>query len=164
MPARINYMAASHDTFEAMRDLQQRVNNSGLDSGLVHLIYLLVSRINGCAYCIDMHSKDLRAGGESEPRIDLVEVWDEVDLYSERERTAFAWAESVTRVSETHVPEHVFLRARQEFTPEELVKLTLAVVTINAWNRFAISFRSEPGHYQPAHHGKGKTSAAETQS
>jgi len=108
MPARLNYIAASHDVLDAMRDLQQRVNKSGLEPSLLNLVDLLVSRINGCAYCIDMHSKDLRAAGESELRIDLVSVWQETDLYSERERAAFAWAESVTKVSETHVPDEVF--------------------------------------------------------
>lgn len=149
MPARLNYLAASHETLEAMRDLQNKVNAIGLESRLVHLVYLLVSRMNGCAYCIDMHSKDLRAEGESELRIDLVSVWAETDLYTEREQAAFAWAEAVTRVGETHVPDEVFAHARRQFSEEELVKLTLAVVVINGWNRFAISFRSEPGHYRP---------------
>jgi AhpD family alkylhydroperoxidase len=147
--ARLNYIAASHDTFKAMLALQKQVSNSGLETRLVHLVYLLVSRINGCAYCIDMHSQDLRADGESELRIDLVSVWDETDIYSERERAAFAWAQAVTRVSETHVPDEVFALASKSFSAEELVKLTLAVAAINAWNRFAISFRSEPGHYRP---------------
>ena len=150
MPARLNFLTASHDVLEAMKDLQQRVSESGLETRLLHLVYLVVSRINGCAYCIDMHSKDLRAEGETDLRIDLVSVWEEVDVYSERERAAFTWAESVTKVSETHVPDEVFARARQHFSPEELVKLTLAIVTINAWNRFCISFRAEPGRYQPA--------------
>ena len=150
MPARLNYLTASRDVFEAMMDLQKRVSNSGLETRLLHLMYLLVSRINGCAYCIDMHSIDLRAEGESDIRIDLVSVWDEVDIYTDRERAAFAWAEAVTKVSESHVPDAVFARARQYFSPEEMAKLTLAIVTINSWNRFAISFRSEPGHYHPA--------------
>lgn len=150
MAARLNYLAVSQDTLQAMLDLQNRVSHSGLETRLLHLLYLLVSRINGCAYCIDMHSKDLRADGETELRVDLISVWDEVDVYTEREKAAFAWAESVTLVSQTHVPDEVFARARQQFSEAELVKLTLAVVTINAWNRFAISFRSEPGHYRPA--------------
>lgn len=150
MPARLNFLTASRETLEAMLELQNKVSNSGLESRLLHLVYLLVSRINGCAYCIDMHSKDLRAEGESELRIDLVSVWEETDLYSEREQAAFAWAESVTRVSQTHVPDEVFARARKQFSEEELVKLTLAVVAINGWNRLCISFRNEPGRYQPA--------------
>ena len=150
MPARLNYITASRDVFEAMMDLQKRVSNSGLETRLVHLVYLLVSRINGCAYCIDMHSIDLRVEGETEIRIDLVSVWEEVDIYSDRERAAFAWADAVTRVGETHVPDEVFSHAREHFSPEELAKLTLAIITINGWNRIAISFRSEPGHYRPA--------------
>ncbi len=160
MPARLNYVTASHNAFQAMMDLQQRVSKSGLDASLLNLVDLLVSRINGCAYCIDMHSKDLRAAGETELRIDLVPVWEEVDIYSDRERAAFAWAEAVTKVSQTHVPDEVFTRARQHFSPEELVNLTLAVVAINGWNRFAISFRSEPGHYQPAKRVVEKAPAA----
>ena len=154
MPARLNFMTASRDVSEAMMDLQQRVSNSGLESSLLNLVYLVVSRINGCAYCIDMHTKDLHAEGETDLRIDLVSVWEEVDLYSERERAAFAWAESVTRVSETHVPDQAFARARQHFSPEQLAKLTLAIVAINGWNRFCISFRAEPGHYKPGQAGK----------
>jgi AhpD family alkylhydroperoxidase len=148
MPARLNLLTTSRDTLDAMLALQNTVSHSGLESRLLHLVYLVVSRINGCAYCIDMHSKDLRAEGESELRIDLISVWEETDLYTEREQAAFAWAESVTRVSETRVPDAVFARARKEFSEEELMKLTLAVVAINGWNRFCISFRSEPGHYQ----------------
>ena len=124
------------------------------------LVYLLVSRINGCAYCIDMHSQDLRALGEDELRIDMVSVWDESPCYSDRERAAFAWAESVTKVSETHVPDDVFVQVRQHFSEEALAKLTLAVVTINAWNRFCISFRQEPGHYKPGQHQTTETRAA----
>ncbi len=148
--ARLNFTTASSDVMQAMLQLQERVSNLGLETRLLHLVYLVVSRINGCAYCIDMHSKDLHAEGESDLRIDLVSVWAETDLYSEREQAAFEWAESVTRVSETHVPDEVFARARKSFSEEELAKLTLAVVTINAWNRFCISFRVEPGHYRPA--------------
>lgn len=157
MPARLNLLSAPPDVMNAMYHLQNAVSSSGLESRLLHLVYLLVSRINGCAYCIDMHSKDLRAENETELRIDLVSVWEEVDVYSDREQAAFAWAESVTRVSETHVPDEVFQRARKQFSLEELAKLTLAVVAINGWNRFAISFRAEPGHYKPGLHAQAKT-------
>ena len=162
MPARLNFLTASRDSMQAMLDLQSKVSNSGLESRLLHLVYLVVSRINGCAYCIDMHSQDLRAEGESELRIDLVSVWEEVDLYTEREQAAFAWAESVTRVSATHVPDEVFARATRQFSEEELVKLTLAVVAVNGWNRFCISFRAEPGHYRPGMHDQVKTPATST--
>ncbi len=160
MTARMNYLNVPKDVTQAMTELQAHVTNCGLDPQLLNLVYLLVSRINGCAYCIDMHSKDLRAMGESELRIDLVSVWAESPGYSDRERAAFGWAESVTRISETHVPEDAFIRARQQFSEEELAKLTLAVVTINGWNRFAISFRFEPGHYKAGQHAASKTHAA----
>ncbi len=159
MPARLNFYTTSIEVTQAMRDLQNAVSNSGLESRLLHLVYLLVSRINGCAYCIDMHSQDLRAEGETQLRIDLVSVWEEVDLYTEREQAALAWADAVTRVSETHVPDEVFARARKQFSEEELVKLTLAVVTINGWNRFCIGFRSEPGHYRPGMHAETKATS-----
>jgi|SRR5208283_2920571 len=107
MTARLNYINVSHDAAKAMFDLQAHVSNSSLEPALVDLMYLLVSRINGCAYCIDMHSKDLRAMGESDLRIDLVHEWPEALCYSDRERAAFAWAESVTKVRETHVPDDV---------------------------------------------------------
>ena len=160
MPSRLTDPTALHEVYGAMTELQKHVSEGGLDKRLLHLVYLLVSRINGCAYCIDMHSKDLRADGESELRIDLASVWDEVDIYSDREKAAFAWAESLTKVSETHVPDEVFARASQHFSQKELAKLTLAIVTINAWNRFAIGFRSEPGHYRPAKQAVGKAPAA----
>jgi AhpD family alkylhydroperoxidase len=160
MTARMNYLHAPKDVIKAMMDLQAPVTNSSLEPKLVNLVHLLVSRINGCAYCIDMHSKDLRALGETELRIDLVSVWDESPGYSDRERAAFAWAESVTKVSETHVPDDVYALARKHFSEEELAKLTLAVVAINGWNRFCISFRLEPGHYTPGQHDLSKTQAA----
>ena len=160
MTARMNYLNAPKDVTKAMMDLQAQVTNGGLDPKLLNLVYLVVSRINGCAYCIDMHSKDLRAMGETDLRIDLVSVWEESPGYSDRERAALAWAESVTKVSETHVPDDVFALARQHFSEEDLAKLTPAIVTINAWNRFAISFRLEPGHYQPGQHEVTKTRAA----
>lgn len=150
MAARINFANPSLGVLQPMLQLQEHVNQSGLEKNLVHLLYLVVSRINGCAYCIDMHSKDLRAEGESELRIDLVSVWDEVEnVYSERERAAFAWAEAVTKVSETHVPDEVFERVRKHFSEEEIARLTLALVAINGWNRLCIGFRAEAGQYQP---------------
>ncbi len=146
---RIDYRRVGQDVYKAMGELQAHVDNSGLDPLLLNLVYLRVSEINGCAYCIDMHSKDLRAMGESDIRLDLINVWREApSFYSEREQAALAWAESVTRVSETHVPDEDFESARKHFSEEELAKLTLAIVTINGWNRFAISARSEPGRYR----------------
>ncbi|MBE3561136.1 MAG: carboxymuconolactone decarboxylase family protein, partial [Ktedonobacteraceae bacterium] len=102
-----------------------------------------------CAYCIDMHTKDARAAGESEQRLYLLSAWREAPFYSERERAALEWTEAVTLIADNHVPDEVFERVRPHFTDEELVNLTLAIVAINGWNRFSISFRTEPGTYQP---------------
>ena len=120
-----------------------------LDSTLRHLIKIRASQINGCAYCIDMHTKDARLMGESEQRIYALSAWRETPFFTDRERAALEWAETVTRVSETHVPDDVYERVRQQFSESELVALTFAVVAINAWNRLAISFRAPAGTYQP---------------
>ncbi|GHO87400.1 hypothetical protein KSZ_54060 [Dictyobacter formicarum] len=108
------------------------------------------SQINGCAYCVDMHSLDARAGGESEQRLYALPVWHETPFFSERERAALLWTEKLTLISIDHVPDEVYEQVRAQFSETELANLTLLVATINAWNRFAISFRSEPGHYQPS--------------
>jgi AhpD family alkylhydroperoxidase len=139
------------DVFKAMLSLESAVKASGLENNLLDLVKLRASQINGCAYCIDTHSKDLRANGESEERLYLLDAWREAPFYSDRERAALAWTEALTLVSEDHVPDAVFEQARQQFSEEELVKLTLAIVAINGWNRFSIAFRAVPGHYQPVH-------------
>jgi len=126
------------------------VKNSGLDHSLLELIKLRVSQINGCAFCVDMHWKDARAEGETEERLYMLSAWGEATVYSAKERAALALAESVTLVSQTHVPDDVYNEAKKHFTETELVNLVLAIVTINGWNRLAITFRSEPGKYQPA--------------
>jgi AhpD family alkylhydroperoxidase len=122
------------------------------------LIKLRVSQINGCAYCIDMHWKDLRATGETEQRLYALDAWRESPFYTERERAALAWAEAVTRVTDSHVPDEVFEQARSQFDDDELANLTLGIVAINGWNRLCISFRVPPGTYQPA--GKEQEVAA----
>ena len=114
---------------------------------LVDLVYLRVSLVNGCAYCVDMHSKDLRAAGETEQRVYSLSVWRETPYYSERERAALAWAEAVTTLGEGHIGDEVYETARRFFSPQELVELTLAVATINAWNRIEIACRAVPGAY-----------------
>jgi len=116
---------------------------------LLHLIRLRASQINGCAYCLDMHWKDLRAIGESEQRMYSLDAWEESPFYSDRERAALAWAEAVTRVSETHVPDAVYEEAKKQFSGKELADLTVAVATINMWNRLLIAGRATPGTYQP---------------
>jgi AhpD family alkylhydroperoxidase len=133
-----------------MLGLETYVGESGLEAPLLELVRMRASQINGCAYCLDMHSKDARAGGESEQRLYLLQAWKESPFYSDRERAALAWTEAITRISETHVPDSVYNEARKHFTEAELVALTMAIITINGWNRIAIAFRSTPGTYQPA--------------
>ncbi len=145
METRIDPRKAAPEVYRAMLALESAVRAGGLERNLLDLVRLRASQLNGCAYCIDMHSKDLRAEGESEQRIYVLEAWREAPFYSERERTALAWTEAVTLVAHGHVPDEVYEQARQQFTDEELAKLTLAVVAINGWNRFAIAFRKMPG-------------------
>ncbi len=119
-----------------------------IEENLLHLIELRVSQLNGCAYCIDMHSKDLRAIGETEQRLYLLDAWRESPFYTERERAAFAWAEAVTFVTNGHVSDEVYEETRKEFNEQELIDLTFAVATINSWNRLNIAFRTEAGGYK----------------
>jgi AhpD family alkylhydroperoxidase len=149
MHPRIDHRKASPGAMKAMFGLERYVHESGLPAGLVDLVKLRVSQINGCAYCIDMHTKDLRAAGETEQRLYLLDAWREAPFYSEPERAALAWAEAVTLVTEGHVPDEVYQNARNQFNEDELVNLTMAVVAINGWNRLSIAFRSVPGSYQP---------------
>jgi AhpD family alkylhydroperoxidase len=132
-----------------MRALEAYVRGSGLEKNLLELVKMRASQINGCAYCLDMHSKDARAAGETEQRLYALNAWEESPFYTERERAALAWTEAVTLVSETHVPDEVYQETRKHFDDKELVALTFAIVTINGWNRLAISFRALPGTYQP---------------
>ncbi len=134
---------------QAMRGLERYVRTCGLEPELLELVKLRASYLNGCAFCVDMHSKDARAGGESEQRIYAVPVWRETPFFTERERAALAWTEAVTELGRSGVPDALFEEVRGHFTDEELVNLTMAIVTINGWNRLAVSFRSEPGSYQP---------------
>jgi AhpD family alkylhydroperoxidase len=154
MKSRINFNPKS-GVFQAMMALETYVRkSSGLEPSLLQLVRMRSSQINGCAYCLDMHSKDARVEGETEQRLYCLPAWRETPFYSERERAALAWTEAVTQVSEDHVPDEVFELARTQFSEEELGQLTLAIVSINGWNRFSIAFRAVPGIYQPAgiHH------------
>jgi AhpD family alkylhydroperoxidase len=151
METRIDAIKAAPEVYRAMLALESVVNSSGLEGHLLDLVRLRASQINGCAYCIDMHSQDLRAEGETEQRLFLLDAWREAPFYSERERAALAWTEAVTQVAKGHVPDDVYEEARKHFRDDELVKLTLAIVAINGWNRFGIAFRATPGHYQPLH-------------
>ena len=152
MTQRIDFTKVAPNAVKAMMGLQHYVNGSGLEHSLLELVKMRASQINGCAYCLDMHSKDARARGETEQRLYLLDAWHEAPFYTERERAALAWTEALTLVSTDHVPDEMFERARAQFSEEELVKLTLAVVAINGWNRIAIGFRAEPGTYRPASH------------
>jgi AhpD family alkylhydroperoxidase len=133
-----------------MLGLEKYLHQSGLEESLLHLIKLRASQINGCAYCLDMHWKDLKAIGEQDHRLYELDAWEEAPFYSDRERAALAWTDAETRVAESRVPDELYQEVRKHFTDKELADLTLAVATINAWNRLAISARSVPGTYQPA--------------
>ena len=141
---------AAPEAYEAMLALERYLHRCGLERSLIELVKLRASQINGCAFCIDMHTKDARAAGETEQRLYLLDAWQESPFYSARERAALAWTEAVTCVSETHVPDEVYEEAGRHFSDKELVDLNWVVVAINAWNRLAISFRLPPGTYQPA--------------
>jgi AhpD family alkylhydroperoxidase len=125
----------------------------GIEPALQELVKLRASQLNGCAYCVDMHSLDARAGGETEQRLYALPVWQETPFYTERERAALLWTEQLTLIAQDHVPDEVYAQVRPRFTDAELANLTLIIATINAWNRFGIAFRSEPGHYTPRTRG-----------
>ena len=148
MKARLDFRTASPAAGKAIGDLHAFVHRCGLEHGLLELIKLRASQINGCAHCIDMHTKELRAAGESEQRLYLLDAWRASPFYSNRERAALAWTEALTRVTEGHVPDDVYETARAQFSEEELVNLTVAVVAINAANRLNIAFRTVPGSYR----------------
>ena len=153
MSPRLDYYHASPAATKAMMALQAAVNHAGLDHKLMELVKLRASRINGCAYCIDMHTKDALAAGETAQRLFLLDAWHKAPCYTERERAALLWTDTLTLVAEKGVPDDVFAEVHAQFNDEELVNLTLAIVAINGWNRFSISFRPVVGEYQPA----GKT-------
>ncbi len=148
MQPRLSYSKLAPGGYRAMSAMEEYVRSSGLEPLLLELVRLRASQINGCAYCIDMHTKDARAAGESEQRLYALSAWRETPFYTERERAALAWTEAVTCVGDGHVPDEVYETARARFDEKELVDLTFAVVAINSWNRLAISFRTVPGSYQ----------------
>lgn len=150
MKQRINAYEKGQGALKAIYGLGAYLAKSPVEQSLLHLLYFRVSQINGCAYCLDMHSKDLRAAGETEQRLYVLDAWREAPLYSERECAALAWAEAVTRISGGDVPDQVYETARNQFSEEELIDLTVAVITINSYNRLNIAFRVQGGSYQPA--------------
>ena len=150
MQPRIDYRKFNPEPLQALQAMERYIAACGLDHKLVHLLKLRASQMNGCAYCIDMHSIDARAAGESEQRLYALDAWRETPFFDDRERAALAWIEAVTRVAETPVPDAVFEEARAHFSEQEVLDLTFVATTINAWNRLAISMRSVPGRYRPA--------------
>ena len=150
MERKLDYSKVLPKGMKAMNDLDSYSQNCGLEPSLLDLIKLRASQINNCAYCIDMHSKDARTGGETEQRLYSLSIWRETPYYTDRERAALAFTEAVTLIAERRVPDDVYKQAQQQFSEEELVKLMLGIVTINAWNRFTI-FDDLPGSYEPDH-------------
>jgi AhpD family alkylhydroperoxidase len=151
MKPRINSAQSAPGAYHAMLGLQHYVDACGLDHRLLELVKMRASQINGCAYCLDMHSKDARALGETEQRLYALNAWRETPFFTDRERAALEWAEAVTLVHEGHVPDAVYEAVRPHFTEAELVDLTMALVAINGWNRLSIAFRPEVGNYRSPH-------------
>jgi AhpD family alkylhydroperoxidase len=149
MESRLDYAKVAPEGARAMYGIEKYIGGCGLEHPLLELIKIRASQINGCAFCIDMHTKDARAAGETEQRIYALSAWRETPFFTARERAALLWAETVTRISERGVPDEVYSEAREQFSEKEIVDLTWAVAAINAWNRIAISFRSVPGLYEP---------------
>lgn len=147
---RLNLMNVHPGIRQAMLGLDKQVRTSGLESGLLHLVRLRASQINGCAYCIDMHSKDARAAGETEQRLYGLSAWRETIYYSAREQAALEWTEALTLVTERHVPDDAYDRVRAQFSDDELGHLSLAIVAINGWTRLNVASRTVPGDYVPA--------------
>jgi AhpD family alkylhydroperoxidase len=148
MEQRMNYMAAAPEGLAALRNLQGYVDNCGLEHALLELVKTRASQINGCAYCLDMHTKDARAAGETEQRLYLLSAWREAPFYSARERAALAWTEAVTRMADGSPEDELYDEARRQFSEKELTDLTLAIIAINGWNRLAIPFRRTVGSYR----------------
>ena len=150
MQPRIDYRKFAQGALNPMLALEKYIAESGLEPKLVHLVKMRASQINGCAYCLDMHSIDARAAGESEQRLYALDAWRETPFFTDRERAALAWTEAVTLIAQTHAPDEVYADLQKQFTEKEIVDLTLVVGTINLWNRLAISTRAVPGHYKSA--------------
>ncbi len=146
---RIEHRKVAPLAIEALVGVENYVRSSNLEPSLLHLVRTRASQLNGCAYCLDIHTKDARAIGETEQRLYALSAWRETPFYSKRERAALAWTEAVTNIADGHVPDEVYENARQQFSEKELVDLTVAIIAINGWNRLNISMRAVPGSYQP---------------
>ena len=143
MSQRLDYKAAAPAAFKAMLDLEMYARGSGLEHSLLELVRMRASQINGCAFCLNMHSREARAAGESEQRLYVLQAWREAPFYSDRERAALAWTEALTRISDGPVPDELYAETRRHFDEKAIVDLSLAIIAINAWNRLAIPFRSK---------------------
>ena len=144
MKPRMNFYQAAPDTIKALTALEAQIQGSGLEQSLIELVKIRASQMNGCAYCINMHTQDARKHGETEQRIYLLNAWREAAAYSERERAALAWTEAVTLIADTHAPDDLYNEVRAHFSEAETVNLTALIATINSWNRLAIAFRAVP--------------------
>jgi AhpD family alkylhydroperoxidase len=144
MEARLNPYKLAPGAYQALSQMEAYVKQTGLEAPLLELVKTRASQINGCAFCLAMHTRDARRAGESEDRLHLLNAWHEAPCYTDRERAALAWTEAVTLVSSSHVPDDVFAEAKKHFSETELVNLTMAVIAINGWNRIAIAFRAQP--------------------
>ena len=156
MSRSIDYARVMPDGVKAIRALEHSVRGSGLEESLLELVRLRASYLNGCAYCVDMHTKDARAQGESEQRLYAVPVWRETPFFTPRERAALAWTEAMTLLAAGSDPSPTFDEARAFFTEEEMVRLTMAVVAINCWNRLCVGLGADVGSYQPGAHAAGR--------
>jgi AhpD family alkylhydroperoxidase len=154
MTALLNYAKASPESYQAMLKFSQYTHQVALEPALLELVRIRASQINRCAFCLDMHTIDARAAGETEQRLYAVAAWEEAPFFTPRERAALAWAEAVTRLADGPVPESLYRATREQFSEKEIVDLTLAIIAINGWNRLAGVFRTEAGHYQPRAHAK----------
>jgi AhpD family alkylhydroperoxidase len=146
---RLNYAEVAPQSYKTMLDFSNYTKTSGLEGPLKELVKIRASQINGCAYCLDMHTKDARAAGETETRIFMLNAWRESDLYTAREKAALAWTEALTLISETRAPDDAYQEVRHSFTEKETADLTHAIVVINSWNRFMMAFRVPAGNYKP---------------
>jgi AhpD family alkylhydroperoxidase len=161
MKPRLEYREASPEAVAALAGVEKYVRQCGLEHSLLELVKLRVSQLNGCAYCVDMHTKDARAAGQTEQRLYATVAWEETPFFTERERAALAWTEAVTLISQNRVPDSVYELARNHFSEKELVDLTMAIIAINGWNQLAIGFRTVPDTYQLAgvQRGAGRRAA-----
>jgi len=149
MQVRFNYQRDFPEGGHAMLELEKAIRNSGLEHSLMELVKMRASQLNGCAFCLDMHSKDARAAGETEQRLYALSAWEEAPFFTPRERAALAWTEAITNIQQGHASDEVYDEVRAHFDEKELIRLTFAITQINSWNRLAISSRAEVGTYQP---------------